>query len=637
MKSFITLVLILTFIEGFTQTVNDLIVAETYYDLQTNRSVQNRIVSFTDGCIGVTWNWGNDFPVFIDLGSGYTFYDGISWSPPQKVFDAMNPSYSRFGSSGEIIVGEGSSDFKIAVRNEKGTGNWIISDFPPPAGVNKLYSPLVFTSGENNQILHVLCMKKITWPGVNPPNTGQVLYSRSTDLGATWDVIFHEFETLGPNNYYGFSEQAYAVADPVGDHLAFVVGDYFTDMLLLKSDDGGNTWASSTIWNHPYDFFLVGPGNIEFFHCQDGSCTVAIDEQGSAHVVFGVSEIRVDNGVLSHFNAMGALGYWKEGMPSFPGSEHSLHPDSLAASGNLIKQYTHDFYIKPPYNSLGMATMPSMTIEGENITVVYSLLGGPMGFETNNHIFGVHSTNGGITWSDEYDITCYLIHIFDECIFPSIAPDSYMNRWTVVYQEDVQPGLAVNGDHEFDQNNIYVSQFEKACSPEMIEVDFIADTTTVHEGDTVFFTNLTESCPSPQWFEWSFDGGSPDFSELTHPRVQYNQEGTYFVSLHSYNGTSYDNMVKQNYIHVLPATGLDEINQSKPYAIVQDGKRHFTLKMTGTSMKGAKIFVLDLQGKKLMDLNHGVTSFTLKDQPAGVYFLFVIQDESIFSEKLVVY
>jgi len=637
MKNLFAFFSLLSFIQAFSQSLNDSVIGTTFYDLQTNRSVQNRIITFPDGTLGTTWNWGDDLPTFIDLGTGYAFYNGIKWSLPEKVFNAKNPSYTFLGENGEIIVGEGSNDLKLAIRNNKGTGQWIISNLDPPAGTNKLYSPLVFTSGANHQTIHILCMKKISWSGVNPPNAGQVLYSRSTDMGNSWDILHHEFTMLGVDHYYGFSEQAITVAEPEGDHLAFAVGDYLTDMVLMKSDDNGDNWSETVIWHHPYDFFLVGPGNINFFHCQDGSCTVALDDQGVAHVVFGVSEIRVENGMLTHFNAMGALGYWREGMPAFAGTEHRLHPDSLAASGNLIKQYTHDFFIKPAYNSLGMATMPSMAIEGENITVAYSLLGGPLSFETNNEIFTVQSTDGGNSWENESLLTSDLIHVFDECIFPSISSNNYMNKWAVVCQCDAQPGLAVNGDHFFDVNNINVLLFDMDCFPEDIYVDFIADTTTIHEGDTVFFTNLTQSCPSPQWFEWSFEGGTPETSGLVNPEIQYNLEGTYFVSLHSTNGIINDNEVKQNYIHVLPATGLNEIKNKKPFVIHRDNLSNFSIKMTDINFREIKIKVLDIKGREIISSDHFLNRLNLNDQPAGIYLLSILIDDEVYTDKIVMH
>ena len=637
MKKFATIILVLSITAAFGQTVNNWQVGNTSYDLQTNRSNQNRIYVFPDGSIGATWNFGMDYPNFGDLSAAYNYYNGSEWlEMPEFPVSGKNPSYTRLGTNGEIIVCEVGSGLRAATRANKGAGEWQVSTFSPPAGSPDLYSPLVFTSGADNTVIHLLYMKKVEWPGIDPPNNCRVLYARSTDNGSSWDILHHEFESLGPDYYYGFSEQAIAVASPVGENLAFVVGDYYTDMLLLISQDNGDTWMTNKIWNHPYDFFLVENGDVPYFYCQDGSCTLAIDEQGIAHAVFGVSRIKVADGELAHFNAMGALAHWKEGMPAFPATENSLDPDTLAASGNLIRQYTHDFFVKPAYNSLGMATMPSMSIEGDNITVVYSLLGGPMGSETNNHIWAIQSMDNGNTWLPEIDLNSALIYLFDECIYPSIAPFSYMNRWALVFQSDWQAGLAVNGQHMFDDNYIHVFQFEKACFPEQITVDFEADETTINEGDTVYFTNLTESCPSPQWFDWSFEGGTPETSDELHPVVVYDTPGTYFVSLHSYNGSQYGNKVKQNYIEVLPTMGISGKSKERPFIIDVSNTGQITINGIGSPTETTEIWLTDLTGRIIYHSAIQEKTHRFPIESSGMYMLVIQSDQVSFSEKIII-
>ncbi|MCB0804967.1 MAG: T9SS type A sorting domain-containing protein [Bacteroidales bacterium] len=637
MKIILSSIALLLVLSASNQTFDHWWVGETYYDLQTNRSNQNRMYVFEDGDIGVTWNHGMDFPDFDDLSVAYNFFNGTGWfDTPELPIEGKNPSYSRFGSDGEIIVCEIETGLRMAIRPTRGTGEWWLQAIAPPAGYSEISSPLVVTSGPNNQIIHLFYMNKIEWPGIDPPNCRQVLYSRSTDQGNTWDILHHSFPSLGEDYYYGFSEQAMAVATPVENNLAFVAGDYFTDMLLVKSEDGGNSWVTSKIWNHPYDFFLVENGDVNYFYCQDGSCTVAIDALGKVHTVFGVSRIKVTGGELSHFNAMGALAHWTEGSPEFPPTENSLHPDTLQASGKLIRQYTHDFFVKPPYNSLGMATMPSMSIKGDNITVVYSLLGGDLGFETNNHFWSVQSVNNGNTWLPETLITSDLLFAFSECIFPVMAPNSYMNRWALIGQIDAAPGLAVNGQHMFDNNSLHVFRFEKACYPQQITVDFTASETTVHEGDTIYFTNLTESCPSPQWFEWSFEGGNPGTSEDLHPVVQFNTPGTYFVTLHSFNGEDYGNEVKQNYIEVLPIINIDNLHTDHLFEISQTDNHTITVRCNQPEINISNAILVNMTGKVVFQSGNFVGSLNMSTTSTGLYLLKIQTNQLVVTKKFLI-
>ena len=407
----------------------------------------------------------------------------------------------------------------------------------------------------------------------------------------------------------------------------------------MKSGDGGDNWSKTEIWDHPYDFFLIDTVDIDYFYCEDGSCSIALDNDGIAHVVFGISKIRVTGGVMQHFEEMGGIAYWREGMPVFPGTINSLHPDTLEASGNLISQYNYDYFVKPSYNTLGLATMPSVSIEDDNITVVWSLTQDYFG-SYNNHIMSAQSITNGNTWTEDNDLTNDLIHIFDECIYPVIAPNSFMNKWTIVYQYDWEPGLAVNGNHFFIDNYINVLQFEKECYPNYLEVDFIADTAVVNEGDTVFFTNLTESCPSPQWFQWSFEGGIPSTSEEINPVIQYNTSGNYFVSLHSYNGDVYGNEVKQNYIQVLPETGLAKLTKDELFIIEYGLKKGVILiECVDNINKSTLINIFDISGISVFDFKSDMfhqIRIDLSEEPPGTYIVRIVHDKNILTRKIIV-
>ncbi len=58
------------------KTPTEDIIGDTWYDLQSNSSMQNRIFVYDDGTIGGVYTLGFDFPNFADRGTGYNFYDG---------------------------------------------------------------------------------------------------------------------------------------------------------------------------------------------------------------------------------------------------------------------------------------------------------------------------------------------------------------------------------------------------------------------------------------------------------------------------------------------------------------------------------------------------------------------------------
>lgn len=59
--------------------------------------------------------------------------------------------------------------------------------------------------------------------------------------------------------------------------------------------------------------------------------------------------------------------------------------------------------------------------------------------------------------------------------------------------------------------------------------NFSADKTTIYEGESISFTDLSSNNPTA--WNWSFTGGTPTVSSTQNPTITYNTEGIYAVSL----------------------------------------------------------------------------------------------------------
>ncbi|WP_430403607.1 PKD domain-containing protein [Fluviicola sp.] len=81
--------------------------------------------------------------------------------------------------------------------------------------------------------------------------------------------------------------------------------------------------------------------------------------------------------------------------------------------------------------------------------------------------------------------------------------------------------------------------------------DFSASSTTVCQGGTVTFTNLSTLANS---YAWTFAGGTPGTSTATNPTVTYNTAGTYAVTLVATNANGSDTETKTAYITVVSST-----------------------------------------------------------------------------------
>jgi len=78
--------------------------------------------------------------------------------------------------------------------------------------------------------------------------------------------------------------------------------------------------------------------------------------------------------------------------------------------------------------------------------------------------------------------------------------------------------------------------------------DFTANTTSINEGGSVNFTDLTTNNPT-SW-SWTFGGGTPSTSTAQNPTITYNTAGTYSVTLTASNSAGSDSETKTNYITV---------------------------------------------------------------------------------------
>ncbi|MBK7764023.1 MAG: PKD domain-containing protein [Bacteroidetes bacterium] len=85
--------------------------------------------------------------------------------------------------------------------------------------------------------------------------------------------------------------------------------------------------------------------------------------------------------------------------------------------------------------------------------------------------------------------------------------------------------------------------------------DFDANNTTICQGTTVNYSNLT--CGNATSWTWTFQGGTPATSTLQNPTVTYNTIGTYSVSLTATNSYGSQSKTKTGFISVVaPPTTL---------------------------------------------------------------------------------
>lgn len=491
-----------------TTTVEEEIIGATRYDLQSNTSMQNRLHMYDDGTFGACWTMGFADPGFSGRGTGYNYFDGSDWgdAPSERIESLRTgwPSYAPYGENGELVVSHdfGAGSLIYLTRDDKGSGDWSETVFEGPG--QEISWNRSTTSGVDNSIIQTLA---ITWPSGNgglpyEGLDGAFLYSRSIDGGVSWDPENIVLDGLTVDEYTGFSADDYEWAASKGDNIAFLLGSSWHDLVLMKSDDNGDNWEKTVIWEHPYPGFSIAtPIVTDTFYCADGAHHLAFDSQGKVHVVFGLNRSYSDGAGTFWFPFVDGLAYWNEDMPTFSDDLNALNPygdpaSELIEDVNLIG-WAQDvdgdgeitFFGEVGTYYIGISSQPQIIID--DMDYKYVVFAGVTetydnGVQDYRHIWARGSW-GDDVWGNFVDLTSDIVHIFDECVFPSAASmvDDY---FYLMYQSDSEPGLAVRGDLDpYGDNNI---NFSKVSRDQLIPVG-------VDEKPVISQETVSQNFPNP--------------------------------------------------------------------------------------------------------------------------------------------
>lgn len=488
----------------------------TWYDLQTNASTQNRLYLYDDGFMGATWNMGFDAPGFGDRGTGYNSFDGDNWGPaPEERIENTKtgwPSYTAYGENGELFVTHHmTAGLLYGIREEKGTGSWVTAIQAGPTGAVDISWPRGITTGATNNMIHFLSVTYVTYNG----QANALLYSRSSDGGENWEIENYSFENLGPDYYTNIGGDVYEFAEPKDGNLAFLVGESWMDLVLMKSEDDGDTWSETVIWECPYPLYTTGV--TDTFYCADGAHHLAYDNAGKIHVVFGINRANADDGGKYWFPGVGGIGYWNEDMPTFSDDLNALSPygdqgTELIEDYNLIG-WTQDINGNDTIDVvdewgtyyLGFSSMPQLIIDDMNqFFLVFSSVteGYDNDVQNYRHLWCRTSPNGE-WWGEFTHLNEDLIYIFAECVYPAVAANSDDNIY-FTYQSDDEPGLHVQGDEDPAGDNF--TQFMTVLKADVISG--IQKNNEVIKND-----NVSQNYPNP------FSGTSKVYVMLENPAM----------------------------------------------------------------------------------------------------------------------
>ena len=499
-------------------------IGQTIYDLQSNSAIMNRIINHPNGTISATWTMIAPNGVPADRGTGYNYFDGTSWGPmptariePTNRTGFVNIATSASGREMSIAHSSTAPGMLITSRPTVGTGAWT-EDATVLGAVSEDTWAKAIAGGTNGESVHAI------WNANNAGLNSQyssLLYSRSLDGGVTWPILRTVLPDLDATHYRGFGGDAYSI-DSNGDTIAFVVGDFDTDLILLKSTDNGTSWVSTVVSAFPFplyndstDFFpdLDGDGVSDDQLGNSGDAHVMLDHNGKAHVFWSQVLMRDTSAtdLLGYFpntldvglvgEQFGGILYWNESYGANP-------PDTIARAEDM----DGDGEVTAASGALGTGAMgfyrgdvtgmPTSGIDAAgNLFLAYQSLCETCDtsvFQTSHkHVYVKASTDSGATWNATgIDIDYSTDMLNEECAFACMAKH-VDNDIHVVYQRDPAPGHSLlSGSPENDaQAALNTSTPSDIVYSKVPKTDVILGTQNVKT--TAPASSLTQNSPNP--------------------------------------------------------------------------------------------------------------------------------------------
>ena len=588
------------------------VIGGTFYDLQTNHSVNNNIVVDNDGTVSTTWNFSpNSISGFPLRCAGYNYFDGINWFTPF----GTPPSLPRIGfpnivvtpSGKEMIIahtsildssGQPTDSNKLIIMWSaiKGSGVWDTIFYPWGNIQDQTWSKAC--GGITNENVYVVSRGRKSNAMLGDP--GPLLFAKSLDGGLTWTAS-SILADIGSTYYLGFGGDSYSI-DATGNTVAITYGDAFTDIGLLKSTDAGQTWTKYIIQQHPqpmYDITADSLSDINLDGIADTISTngsdskVLIDNNGMCHVWFSAFRYLNDivgDGSYTPFYATDALYYWNENMNQNNdyvaiASAQDFNGDGIINTSSYV--ITHCTTIGPWGNyGGGITQMPSAGIDSNGVIFLsyQTLVEYPVGdtafyHMSHRHVFmmTLSPPYNPALWTVPYNLVPSVSQGGDgfnqEAVYATTARNVKDGYVYTLYQRDYAPGhaLSVSGSCYLLENfgnssDIIVS---KLNVDDLINDNCIAGFQHASIGLTTYFVenSVNPNFPSTNYM-WDFGDGGISFNR--YPSHTFAAPGNYNVCLNIGGSTCWDSICQTIYVDTIPPVGCNAeflFTELQPYSI----------------------------------------------------------------------
>ncbi len=449
-------------------------VGYTWYDYQSNGSMQNRINVDANNNIQVVWTKALDTiqdPTNANRGIGYNYYNSSSqtWNPGDSLNTNFGLADTRVGwptiannnSNREIIIAHPN---KLYRNDAYGSSNWSDSVIDLAQELHwDAASSLFYHSSTQGKSIYTTYLP-------NDPSAGRFNFARSDDDGNTWFVIESLDSTLGIP--LGLQQGDAVDIDSKGDTVVILAGgihNYYnldiSELILFLSTNRGVTWnytvvsildTSNAIFNQ-FDgsYNLIGPY---------GDPKVLIGNDGTIHCTGSVFGVKTEPGTLdvdSGLSLTRGIWYWNNTMN--PGFDLNLPADysqyvlvdsvpDITTSG----RYPQNLDEIRGIGSGGLFTRPSISTDSLGyLYIIYSGICAGSNISNPDSIwrrdlYGFASIDSGSTWTnpiniaDLFNASDFTDGTAGEEVFPSTPKRLSNNSVHILYQYDPYAGSVIN-------------------------------------------------------------------------------------------------------------------------------------------------------------------------------------------------
>lgn len=473
-------------------------IGTTYYDLQTNGSMSQKIVAHNDGTISTVWT--TNAMTAQTRGTGYNYYNGSTWLNDASNTGRIENVRTGWGTmtcvgDAEIVASHnGSTALVINICPQKGTENWIQTTLEGPAVTNGtststcLLWPMLASSGN---IVHLIACTESDAGYLYQGIQTCLVYYRGTYNASSHTIDWESPRIVGnvtPSEISTFSGDAYAIAAK-NNTVAIFTANASHEALLWKSTDNGVNFTKTIVAAHPYPGYNESTTLVtDTPYVADGACAVALDDQGKAHVAFGLTRLLnddVSDGSYSYFPGVCGLLYWNEDMqPILNVDRNTLDPDTLLANGyqvflrNDLTGDGHAYFANNasmPSYGVSAVSVPQLVAQNGTVYMIFTqLLDFPfLDIEEGAYfrgVFGTKSTDNGNTWNgatswlsynnesyyisdwqwtawqgDEFTIDTMrqFVETESECMFPAVASSIVNGKLNMWWQQDYVAGSEI--------------------------------------------------------------------------------------------------------------------------------------------------------------------------------------------------